>query len=300
MTVMAQPDQSPLSHGVVELLAAQSARISDLEAQLAARAEVDVLVAHEVRTPLTVILGGIETALSLPDGHPELRPLLARMLRQAQGLRAVVEVLLTPMPQGGTHSRAPQEIVAVADVVEDALDAVSLRLPRRRVVVEGVAGLRVRTSRVRLTAMLINLLENAARYGGTGPVEVRAELHRRWALRLCVADRGPGLRGVDPEELFEPYRQGPDAHREGRGLGLYLVRQLARSLGGDVTLADRPGGGAIATLSLPQRRLGDPVPTDPEGGPEHDMPAPAEHVGTAATPWPAPPSEAVSGTVPAS
>jgi signal transduction histidine kinase len=262
---MAQPDHVPLHDGVVELLAAQTARIADLEAQLAARAEVDVLVAHEVRTPLTVILGGIETALALRDGHPELRPLLARMLRQAQGLRAVVEVLLSPVSPGGTHSRAPQETVALAEVVEDALDAVSLRLPRRRVVVEGVAGLRVRTSPARLTAILVNLLENAARYGGTGPVEVRAELRRRWALRIFVADRGPGLRGLDPEELFEPYRQGPNAHREGRGLGLYLVRQLARSLGGDATLADRPGGGAVATVSLPQRRTDDPAPPDHEG-----------------------------------
>lgn len=257
---MAQSDHARLHDGVVELLAAQAARISDLEAQLAARAEVDVLVAHEVRTPLTVILGGIETALALRDGHPELRPLLARMLRQAQGLRAVVEVLLSPVSPGGTHSRAPQETVVLAEIVEDALDAVSLRLPRRRVVVEGVAGLRVRTSPARLCAILINLLENAARYGGSGPVEVRAELHRRWALWISVADRGPGLRGADPEALFEPHRQGPGGHPEGRGLGLYLVRQLARSLGGDVTLADRPGGGAVATVRLPQRRNDDPGP----------------------------------------
>lgn len=255
----------------MELLAAQAARISDLEAQLAARAEVDVLVAHEVRTPLTVILGGIETALTLPDGHPELRPLLARMLRQAQGLRAVVEVLLTPVSPGGNHTRAPQETVLLADIVEDALDAVSLRLPRRRVVVEGVAGIRLRTSPARLTAILVNLLENAARYGGHGPVEVRAELHRRWVVRILVADRGPGLCGADPEALFEPYRQGPSPHHEGRGLGLYLVRQLARSLGGEVTLADRPGGGAVATVSLPQRRVDDPPPVerwDGSGGAE--------------------------------
>jgi signal transduction histidine kinase len=274
----------PLHDGIVELLAAQAARISDLEAQLAARGEVDVLVAHEVRTPLTVILGGIETALTLPDGHPELRPLLARILRQAQGLRAVVEVLLTPVSAEHTHARAPQETVPLATIVEDALDAVSLRLPRRRVVVQGVAGIRVRTSPARLTAILVNLLENAARYGGSGPVEVWAEVRRRWAVRIFVADRGPGLCGADPEELFAPYRQGPQAHPDGRGLGLYLIRQLARSLGGEVTLADRPGGGAVATVSLPQRRLDDPVPagaersgapTEPLAGAAGELPAPA-------------------------
>jgi two-component system osmolarity sensor histidine kinase EnvZ len=112
------------------------------------------------------------------------------------------------------------------------------------------------TSPGRLRSILANFFENAARYGGPGRVICRAE-PADGLLRISVLDRGRGLGGRDPETLFEPFVQGDGGHPGGRGLGLYLVRMLARSLGGDAHLADRPGGGTVAWVEFPQRRDGD-------------------------------------------
>jgi two-component system osmolarity sensor histidine kinase EnvZ len=76
-------------------------------------------------------------------------------------------------------------------------------------------------------------------------------------LVLEVSDRGPGLESADAEELFTPFVQGADGDPSGRGVGLYLVRMLSRSMGGDVTLSDQPGGGCVARVELPQRRAED-------------------------------------------
>jgi signal transduction histidine kinase len=116
--------------------------------------------------------------------------------------------------------------------------------------------LMVTTAPGRLRSILANFFENAARYGGKGPLICHAE-PADGTLRVSVLDRGRGLKGRDPEALFEPFVQGDGGHPQGRGLGLYLVRMLARSLGGEAYLADRPGGGAVASVEFPQRRDGD-------------------------------------------
>src|SRR5581483_2648404 len=112
-------------------------------------------------------------------------------------------------------------------------------------------GLVVATSSTRLVAMINALVDNALRHGAE-PIELRAEVMAVGDVLVQVSDRGPGLAGVDPETLFGGMSAGKDG-RTGQ-LGLYLVRRLAHSLGGDVSVADRPGGGALATLRLPQRR----------------------------------------------
>ena len=95
----------------------------------------------------------------------------------------------------------------------------------------------------------------SGRQGPSGPLS-----GRQGTLVLEVADRGPGLRGVPPEVLFEAFARGDsDDDEPGQGVGLYVVRMLARSLGGEATVAERPGGGTTARVTLPQRRIEDPV-----------------------------------------
>jgi signal transduction histidine kinase len=234
--------------------------VRDLEGRLALRGELDVIVAHEVRTPLTVIDGALQTMLELEPGDPRFESLLGRAAGQAQHLVEVVKDLMEPQGHGGPAvNRAPLKTVTLNYIVDRALMAVSMRIALDRVAVDLPADLSVATSPPRLTAILVNLLDNAARYGGDGVLELRAEVTDDALLRIEIGDRGPGLGGVDVEELFEAFVQGPNGDNEGRGVGLYLVRLLARSLGGEVTLVDRPGGGCLATVELPQRRRDDPV-----------------------------------------
>jgi two-component system sensor histidine kinase TctE len=100
-----------------------------------------------------------------------------------------------------------------------------------------------------------NLVDNALRHGavdGAGAVEVRLAADDQ-ALALTVSDRGPGLGEADREKVFERFARGSGA-APGAGLGLAIVRQVARSHGGDVRLLGRDGGGLCAELCLPWAR----------------------------------------------
>ena len=108
---------------------------------------------------------------------------------------------------------------------------------------------------VAVDRILDNLVSNGIKHGGSpARVEVGVRAHGRWA-ELTVRDHGPGLKGEDAERLFEPFVRGGDESvrsRPGVGLGLFIVRELARLHGGDVQAEDGlPGGGARFTVRLP-------------------------------------------------
>jgi signal transduction histidine kinase len=231
--------------------------LREAESQLALRAQIDVLTAHEVRTPLTVITGALETMRAVSLDGEAADELLELAARNAASLSDLVEDLLgSTIGQGFVFPRATLKRVSLLRLARDALSSAGLDPARVRL--EGL-DLEVTTAPGRLRSILANFFENAARYGGKGPIVCQGEL-LDGLLRVCVLDRGRGLRGQDPEGLFEPFVQGPDGHARGRGLGLYLVRMLARSLGGEAQLAERPGGGTVAWVEFPQRRDGDVGP----------------------------------------
>jgi two-component system sensor histidine kinase KdpD len=231
--------------------------VEQLEGRLALRTELDVIVAHEVRTPLTVITGALDTLHEMTVEDDRVRNLVEMAHAQADHLSGVVDELMAPQSTGDpVVDRARLSRVLLERVVRRALAAVSTRLQGHSIETTVPADVLVTTSPPRLTAILVNLLENAGRYGGDRPIECSAGVFDG-LLVLEVADRGPGLGDVDPEELFTPFVQGGDRDPAGRGIGLYMVRMLARSMGGDVEIGNRPGGGCVARVELPQRRDGD-------------------------------------------
>jgi signal transduction histidine kinase len=125
------------------------------------------------------------------------------------------------------------------------------RFERDRVVVEVAEHVNVVSSAPRLVAMVVNLLDHGLARSDEGVVEVRACVHPSGLARIEVADRGPALDEDRVVDLFRPFHDGEPADRN---VGLYLVRMLARSLGGDATVTARPGGGLVVSVELPQRR----------------------------------------------
>src|SRR5207302_8258766 len=95
--------------------------------------------------------------------------------------------------------------------------------------------------------------------GAGGKVTVRAHTEGD-DLVVDVLDEGPGLDGVPPEVLFQAFSRGRHpGEAPGHGIGLYMVRALTRSLGGDATISERPDGGTAVRVTLPQRRDDDPA-----------------------------------------
>ena len=116
-----------------------------------------------------------------------------------------------------------------------------------------VSGLVIRVDKRRMERVIVNLVENAQTHGG-GIVRVAIEADGS-RLRLAVEDRGPGVPPDDRERIFEPFVRGRAAGRrgsaDGTGLGLALVAEHVRILGGRVWAQDRPGGGARFVVELP-------------------------------------------------
>jgi two-component system sensor histidine kinase TctE len=228
-------------------ITALKAAVESLEARMALRGALDTVVLEQVREPVEDLLAGLRKLHEAPDHH-----LAEQTLQRGEQLAVVLEQLLTP-PEVAPVSLDRNELQPV-NLRELIGKALTLLRGAGTVTIDVPPGLFVNTSAARLVAMVNALVDNALRHGSE-PIDVWAQPTPDGDVEIHVADRGPGLNGLDAAEFF--HRPMPQATDAGT-FGLYLVYRLAASLGGDVALVDRPGGGAIATLRIPQRRDGDP------------------------------------------
>ncbi|EQD78800.1 osmolarity sensor protein EnvZ, partial [mine drainage metagenome] len=105
--------------------------------------------------------------------------------------------------------------------------------------------------RLALRRMLVNLLDNAVRYGQRG-IEIHTRLEAPHTFRIQILDRGPGLLGAGRQNWLEPFVRG-DATRgtgSGAGLGLTIVARIVALHGGHLSIENRPGGGLLVDLTF--------------------------------------------------
>lgn len=207
------------------------------------------LTTHQLKTPLA----GVRTLLqSLGNGAipAELQP---RFLQQGIGecdrLEHMVE---TTLAYQRTVSRGPGslESAPAKDLIEEIVEHRRMSFPNEKVSWQGAGTTHVRCDRDAVRVVIENLLDNARKYGG-GEVLLQDTLRDgKWMLE--VRDQGQGFAPNDGERLFEPFeRGGGPGVSHGSGLGLYLSRQLARRMGGDLTaVSSGPGKGSCFTLAL--------------------------------------------------
>lgn len=189
---------------------------------------------HELRSPLARLRLAVE--LMSAESRAELR-------REAETdiaeLDALIDDLLVSARVGALDGPRTRETVDLLEIVSEEARRVGADASGDSAVVRGEPRM--------LRRMIRNLLENARRYGGGGPIEVRVRgPDGSGTARLTVADRGPGVPDSERERIFEPFYRAAN-HSEGRdggvGLGLSLVREIARHHGGDARCRARPGGG---------------------------------------------------------
>ncbi len=235
--------------------------VTDLRRADQVRRDFVANVSHELRTPLTAIRGYVEALLDTPAGTPgatsgETRDFLEVILRHALRMeRLVRDLLRLARLDAGQEplERAPCSVGALVSAAEHDLHAV-IGARRQHVAASMAEGTTVFGDAAKLHDVLRNLLENASNYspeGGT--LEVTATRAGR-DVRIEVADRGPGIPDADLPRIFERfYRVDRSRSRDpgGTGLGLSIVRHLVELHGGRVAAANRPGGGAVLTVTLP-------------------------------------------------
>jgi PAS domain S-box-containing protein len=214
-------------------------------------------ISHELRTPMTAVYGAAQTLLR--DDvvlEEETRLALLKMISaQATRLTQITEeVLLTTRLDRGDIA-LERTRVDVGDVVLSAVQAIRAQLADD-VAIELDVPPDVSPAFAdadRLEQVLVNLLDNAAKYGAA-PVRVRAEASNG-LVRISVSDEGPGVAPGDRARIFEKfYRADPRMQRSpsGTGLGLYISRELTRRMGGRLELVSDAGVGATFVVELPR------------------------------------------------
>jgi PAS domain S-box-containing protein len=221
----------------VQALAAANAELEDVNARLQQSAEDQTqflaVTAHELRTPVGVLAGSAETlARHWADLTDEERGELTESVGASAGrLRRLLADLLTASRLQRSALEFRVNPVAVADLVDHAVARLRQTHAAADVAVAIPDGLTVLADHDRAAQALDNLLSNAMRYGSP-PVHVGAR--RAGAdVEIRVSDHGPGVSEEMLPRLFERFATGKSSG--GTGLGLFIVRELARAQGGDAT-----------------------------------------------------------------
>lgn len=225
-------------------------QLGELNAQLAQaaveQAQFFAITAHELRSPIAVLTG---TGQTLARHHAELSAqerddLASGMARSSEQLRRLVADLLTASRLQARSLDLTRERLDVDVLLKSAVAALRLSVGDAEIRLVSEPGLVVHADPVRLTQVIDNLVLNALRHGSP-PVDVVAASSAS-RVEICVRDAGSGVEPELRDRLFNRFVTG---NSRGTGLGLFLVRELARAHGGDATY--RPDDRAFV-VTLPQ------------------------------------------------
>ena len=209
--------------------------------------------AHELRTPLTVLRTGLEVALTRERSAAEYRAALAEALEGTDRMRRLAEDLLTLARLEAAGAPGTTESVDVREVLYELADA------SRELVEQGSltmtlhvpSGLYVSGNAADLYRLVNNLIDNAVRYSGDNGQIVLAARRRDGCVEISVSDTGPGIEPGELSHVFDRFYRGKSAPAgSGTGVGLSIAQEIAHTHGGQITAANRDGGGCVFTVSL--------------------------------------------------
>ena len=225
---------------------------------LLARARSDFVagVSHDLRMPLAQILIASETlAMKRERNEGERVSLASSIVRETRRLVGLVDNVLLFSRSGTLELKPAMRTVIADDLFDDVIDAVRLSVEDAGQTIDAAppSSIAVVADRRLVRQALVNLVDNAIKYGEAGQ-HIRLGAERRGTqVRLHVDDEGPGVPTAERDHIFEPYtRLAHDqvSERTGTGLGLAVVRQIAESCGGRVWIEDAPTRGARAVIEL--------------------------------------------------
>ncbi len=197
-------------------------------------------VSHDLRTPLT----RLKLSLAMEPTAADMEAMRADVKEMERMIEAYLDFA------SDVAATEPPEVFDLAELVQESADAASDADPGRIEIVS-TEPIEIEAGRTSLKRAIDNLIANGLKYGERVWLRVRrVGVH----AEIVVDDNGPGIPAADRENAFKPFERLDNARGQstpGVGLGLAVVRDAARSHGGEATLGDAPQGGLRATLRLP-------------------------------------------------
>jgi signal transduction histidine kinase len=217
-------------------------------------------ICHEVRTPISTIIGYAEVLLINPHLKEDARDVLNRLVNNGHELAQLMDDLMDFSRMEGKTAGARFELVQLKEILL-GLKMMTQRLIRERPIQFGISMDSpidtIESDAQKLQQILVQFLTNALKFTERGRIDLTLQaIHEAGEdfVKIAVADTGIGIRREDQEIIFEDFRQldgSSSRHYGGTGLGLSLARKLAAALGGRIQVWSEVGVGSVFSLMLP-------------------------------------------------
>lgn len=217
-------------------------------------------VSHELRTPLNSILGFSDVLLAGIPGpiNSEQHRQLATVRSAGEHLLSLINDILDVERIASGDTTVTIEPVDVAALIRQLLDDFSSETESKRIALKALTpdqSVIIDSDPLRLRQILTNLVGNAIKFTDRGQVTISLDAENAGRIIIAIADTGPGIPDAELDSVFEPFVQVhcPDGSKpRGTGLGLTISQDLAKLLGGDISVTSRVGAGSTFTVVLPR------------------------------------------------
>jgi signal transduction histidine kinase len=220
-----------------------------------------VMASHELKTPMTTILGQVQLMLRRLSNMPELsyelmsiRTALERVNGQTRRLNALVDDLLDLYNVRAGKVQLRLEACNLVDACREVVEEQRLLTGRTIELEAPLSPIMLQADTDRLDQVVVNLVSNAIKYSPEGsPVKVLVDQRRDIGI-IEVCDRGPGIPRSEQAHIFEPFYRGSDVQttvKSGLGLGLTICKDIVERHSGRIWCRSRPGKGSIFIVELP-------------------------------------------------
>lgn len=265
-------EHAAIAIGNARLFEQERETVSRLEELDRLKSDFVAAVSHELKTPLTAIIGAAKTVtrggLDMPG--EERQNFMEMIERQGNRLLRLVEDVLTTARIEAGLSQMRRELLDLRAIAADVLeDLANTKIGRNRTIelVTEPDNPRVWGDRSALQQIVSNLVENALKYSeAPAPVRVRI-VEDEGAAAIEVIDQGQGISQDQVRNIFDRFRQVDASTTRsvgGFGLGLFIVKNLVEQHGGSITVDSAMGRGSTFRVSLPKRTRSSPPPPPPQ------------------------------------
>lgn len=222
------------------------------------RDEVLNAVSHDLKAPLTVVLGFVQMFLSKSKPDEPLiceRPQVEAIHRQANQMKSLIDDLLDTAKIEARHLYVDREVCRIEPLIIEAMDLPKIMAAGKEVelkseIAPDLPGISVDRQRIR--QVFANLIGNAIKFTASrGTVTVSVHKFDENDIQFCVEDTGPGIPEEEVPHLFDRFWQAKKTARHGTGLGLFIVKGIVEGHGGRIWVESKVGAGSKFFFTLP-------------------------------------------------